>query len=138
MKVQDKIRNLREMHQFTQEEMAHKLNLSKNGYANIERGETKATLERLEQIASIFGIDVMDLVNYGEKNTNFYDNSTNNGLITGINIIGHSENLDKLLTLEIAKLQLIISHKDELLMQKEQENQLLKKLIDKMEKNSDS
>ena len=50
MKINEKIKHLREGKHWSQEEMAQKLNMSKNGYAKIERGETSASLGRLEQV----------------------------------------------------------------------------------------
>jgi transcriptional regulator with XRE-family HTH domain len=47
MKVHEKIRNLREAKNWSQEEMAAKLNMSVNGYSKIERGETKAYIPKL-------------------------------------------------------------------------------------------
>lgn len=66
MKTNEKIRQLRESRQWTQEEMAERLSMSKNGYAKIERGDTRSNLGRLEQIAEVFGIDIMELLSYGE------------------------------------------------------------------------
>lgn len=56
MKINEKIKHLREGKHWSQEEMAQKLNMSKNGYAKIERGETSASLGRLEQVAAVLGI----------------------------------------------------------------------------------
>ena len=50
MSVHDTIRTMREFNQWTQEDMAEKLNISVNGYSKIERGKSKLTLEKLEQI----------------------------------------------------------------------------------------
>lgn len=41
MGMHDKIRIMRELHQWSQEEMAEKMAMSPSGYAKIERGETK-------------------------------------------------------------------------------------------------
>lgn len=120
MKINEKIRLLREMHDLTQEEMAHKLNLSTNGYANIERGETKVHLARLEEIAQVFQIDVTELLSFGEKSVIFYYNSTNHGF----NIIG-GEISDKNWMIELSKLQMTIQHKDEMIEQKNQEVETL-------------
>lgn len=62
MGVHDTIRTIRELNQWTQEDMAEKLNISVNGYSKIERGKSKLTLEKLEQIANIFNINVSDLL----------------------------------------------------------------------------
>lgn len=62
MSVNEKIRTIRETRNWSQEDMAEKMNMSKNGYAKIERGETKLNLHKLEQIANIFNIDVLELI----------------------------------------------------------------------------
>jgi transcriptional regulator with XRE-family HTH domain len=49
MKVQEKIRSMRESKNWSKEEMATKLNMSVNGYSKIERGETNLHLSKLEQ-----------------------------------------------------------------------------------------
>lgn len=43
MKSYEKIRQLREKNKWSQEYMATQLGLSANGYAKIERGETRLT-----------------------------------------------------------------------------------------------
>ena len=105
------------MNALTQEDMANQLQLSLNGYANIERGETKLSVERLEQIANIFGIDVTELLSYGEYNHINFSHSTtqtNNSL----NIIGRIS--DEIWELEVSRLQLTIAHQDEIIKTKEE------------------
>ena len=76
MDVNRKIRIMREIKNWTQEEMAEKLGMSHNGYAKIERGETKLYLEKLNQIAQIFNIDLSDLISDQEHNVFFLLNET--------------------------------------------------------------
>ena len=109
MSVNDKIRTIRETRNWSQEDMAEKMNMSKNGYAKIERGETKFNLHKLEQIANIFNIDVLELIKNDDKNVLFFMNDHNT------NYYGSNENL----TSEIDRLKLTISHKDELLKQRD-------------------
>ena len=109
MSVNEKIRAIREVNQWSQEEMANKMNMSTNGYAKIERGETKLNLHKLEQIANIFNIDVLELIKNDDKNVLFFMNDHNT------NYYGSNENL----TSEIDRLKLTISHKDELLKQRD-------------------
>lgn len=87
MTTQDNIRQLRESLDMTQEQMAEKLHLTKNGYAKIERGETALTVARLEQIANIFNIEMNDLLKeksdfnllLGDNNhSNFHNHYYNN------------------------------------------------------------
>ena len=109
MSVNEKIRTIRETRNWSQEDMAEKMNMSKNGYAKIERGETKLNLHKLEQIANIFNIDVLELNKNDDKNVLFFMNDHNT------NYYGSNENL----TSEIDRLKLTISHKDELLKQRD-------------------
>jgi helix-turn-helix domain-containing protein len=109
MSVNDKIRTIRETRNWSQEDMAEKMNMSKNGYAKIERGETKLNLHKLEQIANIFNIDVLELIKNDDKNVLFFMNDHNT------NYYGSNENL----TSEIDLLKLTILHKDELLKQRD-------------------
>ena len=109
MSVNDKIRTIRETRNWSQEDMAEKMNMSKYGYAKIERGETKLNLHKLEQIANIFNIDVLELIKNDDKNVLFFMNDHNT------NYYGSNENL----TSEIDLLKLTISHKDELLKQRD-------------------
>lgn len=68
MKINEKIRTLRESNHWSQEEMAQNLNMSKNGYAKIERGETRSTLQRYEQIAQVLNMDICDLLAFDDSN----------------------------------------------------------------------
>lgn len=80
MKVHEKIRSCRREKGWSQEEMAAKLNLSINGYANIEHGDTDVQLSRLEQIAEAFGIELLELFSWGEKTVFYVVNNSNNQL----------------------------------------------------------
>ncbi|ERH26410.1 DNA-binding helix-turn-helix protein [Aggregatibacter sp. oral taxon 458 str. W10330] len=116
MKINEKIRQLREQHQLSQENMADKLGMSVTGYAKIERGDVRSNLPRLEQISEVFDMDICELLSYGESEKVYFNNSvtestnSNNFLFA----VGN-DNLEK----AIQQLQLIISHKDELLAQKD-------------------
>ena len=126
MNLKEKIKNLREMNGWSQEVMAERLDMSKNGYARIERGESKLNMERLEQIAEIFNIDVVDLISQEYERAIFViggDSSNNTGNNT--TYYGNSDSL----AAENEKLKLIIQHKDELLVQKDNEIAALKKLV---------
>jgi transcriptional regulator with XRE-family HTH domain len=80
MKVYEKIRFMRQSKGWSQEDIAEKLDMSVNRYANIERGETDVQLSRLEKIADTFGIELLDLFNFAERNV-FYWAGDNNHLI---------------------------------------------------------
>ena len=117
MQINEKVKKVRELSNLTQEEMASQLNMSTNGYAKIEQGKTRLNIPMLERIAAILGINLTELLNINDKNlvclisensqnsSNYYANET---------------------TIELEKLQLILNHKDELLLQKDPEIEALK------------
>ena len=115
MNVNEKIRMLRELNHWSQEEMAERLGMSHNGYAKIERGETKLYLEKLNQIAQVFNIDLSELVANHDKSIFFFLHGTCN---QAVNYYGSGDN-DEIA--EIEKLKLIIGQKDELIAQKDKE-----------------
>ena len=126
MKVYDKIRALREERQWSQEELAAKLGLSANGYAKIERGETRLNLPRLEQIAEIFDTDIVNLI---AQEDGRYSVSINN---IGNNISDNYQNIYNSqiqMAAEIDKLQLTVKHQAEMLAQKERELATLQEII---------
>lgn len=57
--LNEKIRTLREMKSWSQEQMAERIEMSKNGYAKVERGETRLTVEALDKIAQAFDMDMV-------------------------------------------------------------------------------
>ncbi|MCC6818999.1 MAG: helix-turn-helix transcriptional regulator [Bacteroidia bacterium] len=57
-----RIRNLREIKGFSQEYMAHKLNMSVSAYSRIERSEVYLTIEKLLQIRDLFGVDLKTIL----------------------------------------------------------------------------
>lgn len=121
MPLHDNIRKFREQKQWSQEYMAEQLGLSKNGYAKIERGESRPSLDRLEQITAVFGIGMIDL---------FSDERQSICLISENS--QHSSNYyhsDNALILENEKLKLALTHKDELLTQKDEQITLLKNMV---------
>lgn len=133
MSVHDKIRLMRELNRWSQEEMAKKLNMSLNGYAKIERGETKLYLEKLNQIAQIFNVDLLDLLASHDKGVVFVMNE--NGDNASANY--YSQNAPTAaVNPELEKLQLIIAHQNEIIEQKNNELAALKKLIALLEQQS--
>lgn len=61
MTIQNNIRQAREMQNLTQEEVAERLSMTTSGYAKIERGATQLKFEKLEKIAQIFNMDIIEL-----------------------------------------------------------------------------
>lgn len=129
MNINEKIRRIRESKEWSQEQMAEKLNMSLNGYAKIERGESKIYLDKLEQIAQVFDIDVVELMQSDGKNICFQIESPLGSVYQGG---GETQML-----IEIERLKMALSHandKEELLKklleQKDSEIATLKKSLD--------
>lgn len=114
MKVNEKIRFLRENKNLTQDQMAERLGMSTNGYAKIERGETRLTIPKLEQIVEVFDTDVLELMSLGERIVYFQDSDNHS-----INIINPTS---QELTSEILQLKQTVLHQQEIL---ETKNQLI-------------
>lgn len=128
MSVYEKIRKIRELNRWSQEEMAKRLNMSPNGYAKIERGETKLRLEKLMQIAQVFNMDVLELM-ANDKGMVFFMNESCDYNYMGATTYHHTHYAEVANSAEIEKLKLIIEHKDEIIEQKNSELAALKKII---------
>ena len=134
MAVNDKIRALRELNNWSQEDMAERLNVSKSSYSRLERDESKLDLNKLEKLAAIFQVDVTELIT-----------SEGKGLVC---LIGENKgnntnyyNSPEVLVMEIEKLKLQLAHEKELanykdcmLAQKDNEIQVLKLLLEEVRK----
>ena len=78
MTLGNKIRGIRMLKGLSQENMADELEMSKRGYGDIERGTTDVSFSRLEQIAQKLGVQVSDILAYGDRVTNFFDQCNGN------------------------------------------------------------
>ncbi len=124
MQVYEKIRQMRVLKGWSQEDMADRLYMSVNGYANIERGETDVQASRLEQIAQLFGMDLTEFFSFGEKSIfNLSgDNSTHNAQTIMLS--------QEATAFELQKCRLLIEHKDKELEYKNKEIVYLKEMIE--------
>ena len=128
MDTHQKIRTLREALNWSQEEMAGKLNLSRNNYANIENGQTKLFSEKLLEIADIFGVELHYLLNpdmrsvtilVNENHAPSYITSQNQGNRYDT---GNAE-------AEIEKLNMTVAHQSDMLKQKDAELTALRDVL---------
>lgn len=101
--------------------------MSLSGYAKFERGETKLYLDKLEQIAQILDIDIVELIQSGEKNICFQIESPLGSVYQGE---------ESSLLIEVERLKLALSHANEkenllnkLFEQKDSEIRALKGLL---------
>jgi len=90
MEVYEKIRIVRQAKEYSQEYMADKLNLDTVNYGRIERGQTKLTIKKLEDIAEILNVPTRlffyeDDLNYKEFERKLFDTlKDNNELLQNI------------------------------------------------------
>ena len=113
MKVCEKIKHLRQMQNLSQEDVAEKLGMTTNGYGGIERGEVDIKLSRLEQLSELFGVNLSDLIELGEK-TIFNLITTDSGTQSYCSIDStSSENIK--LKCEVEKLQMEVAYLKEII-----------------------
>src|SRR5690554_774112 len=118
MNTEQKIKNIRELKDFTQEYMAEQLGITQAAYSKIETGQTKLTPNKILDIAEIFDMDASDLMAYDmQKYFNSFNNvkGSNNG-----STITHDESIKNLYD------EVVALHKDKIT--------LLEKLLNSTEK----
>jgi transcriptional regulator with XRE-family HTH domain len=62
-----KIKQIRELKNLTQEHVATQLGLSTRAYSKIETGETQLTINRLNEISSILGVEPMEVLGFDDR-----------------------------------------------------------------------
>lgn len=137
MKINDKIRFIRMEKGWSQEIMAEKLNMALATYSNIERGITNIQNSRLEQIASVFEMELMELLSFGEKGVVYL--AGENGIYQYIqdnsqHIYHHIQHLvvsQEAATFELQKMQCLVE-------QQTKEIGYLKDIIELMKKQFDA
>lgn len=120
MQVHDIIRKLREEKRWSQEEMANRVGMSKNGYAKVERGESRPSLERLEKITQVLGIEMTELFNENKKSVVLISENSQNS--------ANYYSSDQQLIAEVERLKLELSYKDIIIAQKDEQIALLRQL----------
>lgn len=60
--LKDNLVMLRNIHGFSQEELAEKINISRQAYAKWERGDTMPDIEKCSRLAEIYGVSIDSLV----------------------------------------------------------------------------
>jgi transcriptional regulator with XRE-family HTH domain len=86
IKINEKIKFIRSLKSWTQEQVADKLGITTHAYAKIERGETDVNFSRLEQIAEVMEIDLLQLLSFDEKNIfNFNKNHSQSHIVCQVN-----------------------------------------------------
>lgn len=109
MQLYEKIKFIRNIKGWSQEEVAHRLNMSVSGYGCIERGETDIPFSRLQYLAKVFEVELTELLSLNEK-TIFNFSVTQNDQNNHSNWHVNSSNSMEIMKLnsQIEKLNLII------------------------------
>ena len=76
LRIGKKIKQLRELKNYSQEHMATQLKMSVPGYGRIERNEVDVSIERASQIANVLGISLTELISFDENY--IFNNYANN------------------------------------------------------------
>lgn len=129
MSLPKTIKLLRETKNWTQEFVAEQLEMSPNGYARMERGETALVHDKLVEIAKIYQITLSDLMSIADGEKSIIINS---GTITHSSRQGIFVNhvCDK----DLESLQMQLSLKEQIIQQQADEISTLKKLVSLLEK----
>lgn len=83
MDIFERLKVMRVLRGYSQEELAQRLGISATAYAKIERGDTDVNYSRIKQLADLLKVELADLFGFNEKNV-FYivgntgDQPTNN------------------------------------------------------------
>lgn len=75
---EQKLKQIRELKNLSQEYIANQLGLSVRAYSKIETGETQLTINRLNEISRIMGVDPIEVLGFDDKNIFNINNSTGN------------------------------------------------------------
>lgn len=65
--INTNLRRLRKIHQYTQEELAEKLNVSRQSVAKWENGESTPDIDSCIKLAKLYNVRLDDLVNHSEE-----------------------------------------------------------------------
>lgn len=112
MKVGEKLRILRKLKGFTQEEIAEKLNISRRAYSFLENDTTKIDVPRMNQIAKIYGIELEELLNFneGQAFTNCFNNNIN-GFFSAEKVYAHTSKEER--EFFVGQIQQLIKNQNE-------------------------
>lgn len=67
MEIGTKIRKIRELKGFSQENVAEELGMSVTGYGKIERNEVSVNVDKLLKIAEVFQIGVEQIIGFDDN-----------------------------------------------------------------------
>lgn len=62
--INENIKRIRELKEYTQEYMALMLNITQTSYNRIEKGKSPLSCDKLEEIVSIFEMDLISIIKF--------------------------------------------------------------------------
>lgn len=127
-----KLRLLRESKNWTQEQVADKLAITQNAYSKIESGQTRLTIERMNELAAIFEVDPEYLINNELPLVNNNNGTYSKAIINPHNYYETQKELvEELLKSKDDQIKLLSSTVEDARKEKEQLMKLLDKLYSK-------
>ena len=133
MQIHEKIKFFRHSKGFTQVQMAERLNITPVTYSNIERGESNISMKRLEEIANVMEVDILDLLSLGERNVLVLHGNTTNSLYCFLQNVNFSEKQETL-PFELQKTHLLLEQQNKQISLLEEEVKYLKEIIELLKK----
>ena len=134
MTIHEKIKEMGKKQGLTQEKMAEAMDICVSNYANLENGKSNIDWNKLQKIAEIFNIDIVQLIEAEKKGlivqqTLYFQEQDNQNHNHNTIYSGNSE-----LAFELEKRDLTINHLRELLEQKDKQIDTLNDLINSLKK----
>ena len=87
--AEKRIKELRKQSNYTQEQLSEILGVFQKQIGNIETGTTFTTMNNLEKMADVFGVEIQDLFNFSHL-------KSNEEIIEEINLLINQASDDKL------------------------------------------
>lgn len=143
LKMNEKIKILRKMNDLTQEQMAEKLHLSRNAYSEMERGKVKKVPhEKIEQMLKVFDMDYLEFLSIGEEGKLCFIGEKSVVNIGDIGNVGDNSSINSITSttddqetaFELAKMKLLLAHKDETIEHLKEKIQSLEEIISLLKK----
>lgn len=122
-KIGERVKNIREQRNYSQQYVASKLGVSQKAYSKIETGETKLSVDNLMKLSEILETTINDLLD--TVGNAVYNNL---GTHNGEGVVIHKTTTDKINELY----EKIIKAKDEEIQRLKQQNDSFLKTIEKL------
>ncbi|MEN2399234.1 helix-turn-helix transcriptional regulator [Flavobacterium sp. MC2016-06] len=111
--LNNNIKSLRELKNFTQEYMASSLSITQAGYSKIEKGKTQLSFSKLEKIANVLDVNLETIIKFDAKE--YFNTTTNIKATNNEKKITNSNNdnvVQKLYQDKIGLLELLLERTD--------------------------